>query len=481
MGEVIQAQVCVLGSGPGGYACAYRAADLGLSVVMIERYESIGGVCLNVGCIPSKALLHAAKIIEDAQDLSEHGVVFDPPKIDVDKLRAWKDGVVSKLTGGLGMLAKQRKVKIVRGVATFKDANHIVVEGAEGQFDVSFDSAVIAAGSEPVKLPFMPEDPRVIDSTGALKLEKTDGDMLILGGGIIGLEMATVYHALGSTISVVEMQSQLMPGADADMVKPLATRLKQRCESIMLDTRVTQVDAKEDGLWVHFEGKQAPKEPVRYDRILVSVGRVPNGKMLAAEKAGVSVSDRGFVEVVDKQLRTHTPHIYAIGDIIGQPMLAHKSTAEGRLVAEVIAGRRHSFDAKVIPSVAYTDPEVAWVGLTETQAKADGTPYETGVFPWMACGRALAMNRSEGLTKILFDPKTHRVLGASITGVSAGDLIAELALAIEMGCDAEDIALTIHPHPTLSETVALAVEMFEGTATDLVSPNRKRDREKDKK
>lgn len=469
----IQVDLAVLGSGPGGYAAAFRAADLGLSVALIERYETIGGVCLNVGCIPSKALLHAAKVIDDAEEMKAHGIEFSAPKINLKKLKSWKDGVVKQLTGGLNMLAKQRKVTIVQGKGAFSAANMLDVVGAKGTTQVEFKHAVIAAGSQPVALPFMPDDPRVLDSSSALELASTDGDMLILGGGIIGLEMATVYSALGSNIDVVEMQNQVMPGADADLVAPYYKRISKRYRSIMLETRVVSCEAKEDGLWVSFEGANAPQEPQRYDRVLVSVGRVPNGKKIAAEAAGVKVDERGFI-AVDKQMRTNIPHIYAIGDIIGQPMLAHKATAEGRLAAEVIAGMKHQFDASCIPSVAYTDPEVAWVGLTENQAKESGVAIEKGVFPWAASGRALAMGRSEGFTKMIFDAKTHRVLGGGVVGINAGELVGEIALAIEMGCDAEDVSLTIHPHPTLNETLALATEMFEGTATDLISPRKKK-------
>ncbi len=467
----IKAQVVVIGSGPGGYAAAFRAADLGMEVVLVEKDQNIGGVCLNVGCIPSKALLHAAKIIDDSEEMAEFGVTFAKPKIEVNKIRAWKDGIVTKLTGGLKMLAKQRKVEIVNGTAEFINDKQLQITGSEKAV-IHFEQVIIAVGSSPVKLPFMPEDPRIIDSTGALQLEHTKGEMLIIGGGIIGLEMATVYHALGAKIHVVEMMDQIIPGADKDVVQPLHKRIEKRYEKIMLQTSVTAVEAKKDGLYVTFKGEQAPKEPQRYDSILVAVGRRPNSVNLGLDKAKVKVSDRGFIEV-DKQLRTSVPHIYAIGDIVGNPMLAHKATAEGRLVAEVIAGQKHYFDVKCIPSVAYTDPEIAWVGMTETEAKKQGINVGKGVFPWMASGRALSMNRTEGLTKVLFDNDNHRVLGAGIAGVNAGELIGEIALAIEMGCDAEDLALTIHAHPTLSETVMLATEMFEGTITDLYAPKKK--------
>ena len=473
MANEISTEVVVLGSGPGGYAAAFRAADLGKKVVLVERYENIGGVCLNVGCIPSKALLHAAKVIDDAEEMAECGVKFSAPEVDVDALRGWKDGVVKKLTGGLKMMAKQRKVDVVTGWGEFADANTLKVTSDAGETHVKFENCVIAAGSLPVKLPFIPEDPRVIDSTGALKLENPACDMLVLGGGIIGLEMATVYKALGANISIVEMQDQIIPGADKDVVTPLHKRISKRYDSIMLKTSVTKVEAKDDGLWVTFEGDNVPEQnPKRYDRILVSVGRRPNGKVLGAEHAGVNVDERGFIPV-DKKMRTNIPHIYAIGDIVGQPMLAHKAAYEGRLAAEVISGLNHQFDAKVIPSVAYTDPEVAWVGMTENQAKAEGVNYDKGVFPWMASGRALATNRTEGSTKVIFDDK-NKIIGAAVVGINAGELISELALAIEMGCDAEDIALTIHPHPTLSESVMLATEVFEGTVTDLYAPKKKK-------
>lgn len=468
----IQTDVVVLGSGPGGYSAAFRAADLGLNVVLVERYENIGGVCLNVGCIPSKALLHAAKVINEAHEMSEFGIDFGKPKIDTKKLVGWKDGVVGKLTGGLKMLAKQRKVQILHGYGEFSGSHELSVKADDGKVTtVEFKNAIIAAGSESVKLPFIPEDPRIFDSTGALQLEHTKGEMLVIGGGIIGLEMATVYSTLGSKITVVEMMNQLMPGADKDLVAPFHKYVKSRYENIWLETSVTKVEAKKDGLYVTFEGKNAPEKPKKFDAILLSVGRRPNGKLIAADKAGVSVDERGFIGV-DKQMRTNVPHIYAIGDVVGQPMLAHKAVAEGRLAAEVISGKKHFFDAKCIPSVAYTDPEVAWVGLTETQCKEQGLDYGKGVFPWAACGRSLAMGRSEGMTKMLFDKKTERILGAGIVGPNAGDLIAEVGLAIEMGCYAQDIALTIHAHPTLSETVMMATEMFEGTITDLYVPKK---------
>lgn len=468
----MQTELVVLGSGPGGYSAAFRAADLGKKVILVEQYSTLGGVCLNVGCIPSKALLHIAKVMDDANDLNECGIQWGKPTINYDGVRAWKDKVVSQLTKGLSGMAKQRQVEQVVGVGVFSGSHQITVTQADGkQVVIEFQQAIIAAGSKPVKLPFLPEDPRIMDSTGALKLEDPTANMLVLGGGIIGLEMATVYQALGATVSVVEMMNQLIPGADADVVRPLHKRLQSRCESIMLETRVTGVEAKKDGLWVSFDGKNAPEKPICYDRILVAVGRVPNGREVGAEAAGVHVDERGFI-AVDKQQRTNVSHIYAIGDIVGQPMLAHKAAPEGRLAAEVIAGENRIFDAQCIPSVAYTDPEVAWVGLSETEAKKQCVDYEKAVFPWAASGRALAMGRTEGSTKILFDPKTERILGAAMVGVSAGDMIAEMALAIEMGCTAEDIALTIHPHPTLSETMMLACEIFEGTVTDLYMPKK---------
>lgn len=468
--DKITTEVVVLGSGPGGYTAAFRAADLGKKVVLVERYENLGGVCLNVGCIPSKALLHAAKVVEEANFMAAHGIEFGKPSISLDKLRAWKESVVKKLTGGLKALAKQRKVDVVQGVGQFVSPNELKVETAQGAKIIQFENAIIAAGSQPVSLPFLPDDPRIIDSTGALALEDAKGEMLVLGGGIIGLEMASVYHALGAKISVVELMDMLMPGADKDVVMPLFKRVSKHY-TIMLKTKVTKVEAKKDGLWVTFEGEQAPAKPVRYDRILASVGRKPNGKLIGAEAAGVTVDERGFIPV-DKQLRTNVPHIFAIGDIVGNPMLAHKASNEARVAAEVIAGKKHYFDPRCIPSVAYTDPEVAWVGLTEAEAKEKNIEYGKGVFPWAASGRSLGEGRDEGMTKVLFDKTTHRVLGAGIVGQNAGELIAEVCLAIEMGCDAEDIALTIHPHPTLSETVLMATEAFEGTITDLYMPKK---------
>lgn len=468
----MQTDVLVLGAGPGGYTAAFRAADLGLKVVLVERYSNLGGVCLNVGCIPSKALLHSAKVIDEAAEMSAHGVEFGKPKISLDKLLAWKNSVVSKLTGGLKMLAKQRKVEVVQGVGQFASANSLEVTQEDGKkVTIEFKHAIIAAGSRPVKLPFLPDDPRIIDSTGALELTEAKGSMLVLGGGIIGLEMATVYQALGTEISVVELMDQIIPGADADVVAPLHKRMKTRFKNIYLKTKVTKVEAKKDGLYVTFEGEQAPAQPEKFDRILCAVGRRPNGDQIAADKAGVQVDERGFIKT-DKQMRTNVPHIFAIGDVAGNPMLAHKAIPEGRVAAEVIAGKKHFFDPKCIPSVAYTDPEIAWVGLTETEAKAKGIKVGKGVFPWAASGRALSNGRSEGFTKLLVDEESHRVLGAGVVGTNAGELIAEIALAIEMGADVEDLALTIHPHPTLSETLALSAEVFEGTITDLYIPKK---------
>jgi dihydrolipoyl dehydrogenase len=466
------AEVLVLGAGPGGYTAAFRAADLGKKVVLVERWPMLGGVCLNVGCIPSKALLHAAKVIEEAHEMGAHGVGFGAPQVEVDKLRGWKDGVVKKLVGGLSGLAKARKVTVVTGVGRFASANQLEVENDGAKTLVSFDQAIIAAGSEPVTLPFIPhDDPRVIDSTGALEMHGIPTRLLVIGGGIIGLEMATVYHALGSKVTVVELMDQIIPGADRDIITPLMKRIEKRYEKIYLKAKVTKVEANASGLKVHFEGGGAPASDT-FDKVLVSVGRRPNGKLIAAENAGVAVDERGFVPV-DKQMRTNVPHIFAIGDIVGQPMLAHKATHEGKVAAEVACGRNAAFDARVIPSVAYTDPEVAWAGLTENEAKAQGLKYGKGVFPWAASGRSLSLGREEGITKLLFDEASERVIGCGIVGPNAGDLIAEAALAIEMAADAADVGHTIHPHPTLSETVAMAAEMFEGTITDLMPPKKK--------
>jgi dihydrolipoamide dehydrogenase len=470
----VHAEVVVLGSGPGGYTAAFRAADLGKKVVLIEKYPSLGGVCLNVGCIPSKALLHVAKVITEAEEMGSHGISFGKPKIDLDELRDFKNSVVGQLTGGLSGLAKGRKVQVVQGYGTFTGPNMIEVVGDDGKTNVSFDQCIIAAGSEPVNLPFIPhDDERVIDSTGALELKDIPKRMLILGGGIIGLEMACVYDALGSKISVVEFMDQLMPGADKDIVKPLHKRIEGRYENIWLKTKVTNVEAQKKGLKVTFENDKGETFDDTFDKVLVAVGRKPNGKLIDAEKAGVAVDERGFI-AVDNQQRTGVSHIFAIGDVVGQPMLAHKAVHEGKVAAEVCAGHKRFFDASLIPSVAYTDPEVAWCGVTETQAKAQGIKYEKGVFPWAASGRSLANGRNEGMTKLLFDPEDDRVIGACIVGTNAGDLISEVALAIEMGADAVDLGHTIHPHPTLSETVNFAAEMFEGTITDLMPPKKKK-------
>jgi len=468
------AEVVVLGSGPGGYTAAFRAADLGKSVILIERYPQLGGVCLNVGCIPSKALLHVAKVITEAEDMGAHGITFTKPKIDLDELRKFKDGVIGQLTGGLGGLAKARKVTTVHGLGRFTGPNMIEVSGDDGTTTVSFDQCIIAAGSEPVQLPFVPhDDPRVIDSTGALELVDIPKKMLVLGGGIIGLEMACVYDALGSRVTVVELMDQIIPGADKDIVKPLMTRIKGRYENILLKTRVTDVKAQKNGLKVTFEDDKGESSSQLFDKVLVAVGRRPNGAKIEAGAAGVAVDERGFI-AVDNQQRTNVSHIFAIGDLVGQPMLAHKAVHEGKVAAEVCAGHNRVFDAQVIPSVAYTDPEVAWAGVTETEAKAKGIKYEKGVFPWAASGRALSNARSEGITKLLFDPDDQRVIGAAIVGTNAGDLISEVALAIEMGADAVDLGHTIHPHPTLSETVNFAAEMYEGTITDLMPPKKKK-------
>jgi dihydrolipoamide dehydrogenase len=467
----IHADVVVLGAGPGGYTAAFRAADLGKKVVLIERYPTLGGVCLNVGCIPSKALLHAAKVITEAEEVEAHGIVFGKPQIDIHQLRAWKESVISKLTKGLKALAKQRKVEVIHGTGKFLTPQSIQVETSEGPKTVSFDNCIIAAGSSVARIPGFPyDDPRLIDSTGALELQDVPQRMLIIGGGIIGLEMATVYAALGSRISVVEWLDQLIPGADPDLVKPLHRRIKKRYQAIYLKTKVTKIEAKKSGLIVTFEGGNAP-EPQTYDRILMAVGRRPNGRTIGAEAIGIQIDERGFIQV-DQQMRTNLPHIFAIGDIVGEPMLAHKATYEGKLAAEVIAGHKAVFDARTIPSVAYTDPEIAWMGLTEKEAIKQGIDYEKASFPWAASGRALSMAREEGLTQLLLDKNTRRILGAGMVGVNAGELIAETVLALEMGADMQDIGLTIHPHPTLSETVLFAAEMAEGTITDLFIPNK---------
>jgi len=465
-------EVLVLGSGPGGYTAAFRAADLGLKTTLVERYPSLGGVCLNVGCIPSKALLHAAEVIDSAAAMAEHGVTFSQPEIDLGKLRGWKEKVVAQLTQGLASMAGQRKVNIVEGTGKFVGPHEIEIDHAGEKQTISFKYAIIGAGSQAVKLPGLPwDDKRLMDSTDALMLDEIPKRLLVIGGGIIGMEMASVYHGLGSEVTVCELMDQLMPGADPDLVRPYLKRVKTRYAGIHLKTKVTGIKATKKGLNATFEGGDAP-EQAEFDRVLVSVGRSPNGKKIGAENAGVNVTDRGFIDV-DNQQRTNVPHIFAIGDIVGQPMLAHKATHEAKVAAEVCAGQKSYFDAQVIPSVAYTDPEVAWVGLTELQAKEQGLKYGKGVFPWAASGRALGLGRTEGFTKLLFDEDSHRLLGAGIIGPHAGDLIAECAHAIEMGSDASDIGLTIHPHPTLSETVAMAAEVYEGTITDLYIPKKK--------
>ncbi|ATU99486.1 MULTISPECIES: dihydrolipoyl dehydrogenase [Aeromonas] len=475
MSKEIKTQVVVLGAGPAGYSAAFRAADLGLDTIIVERYSTLGGVCLNVGCIPSKALLHVAKVIEEAKALSEHGIIFGAPQTDIDKVRLWKEKVINQLTGGLAGMAKMRKVQVVNGFGKFTGPNTLEVDGADGKTTVTFDNAIIAAGSRPVKLPFIPhDDPRVWDSTDALELTSVPGKLLVIGGGIIGLEMGTVYSSLGSEIDVVEFADQLVPAADKDIVKIYTKRVAKKF-NIMLETKVTAVEARADGLYVSYEGKHAPAEPVRYDNVLVAVGRVPNGKLMDAEKAGVAVTERGFIEV-DKQLRTNVAHIHAIGDIVGQPMLAHKGVHEGHVAAEVIAGKKHYFDPKVIPSIAYTEPEMAWVGLTEKEAKQQGLNFEVATFPWAASGRAIASDCSDGMTKLIFDKESGRVIGGAIVGTNGGELLGEIGLAIEMGADAEDIALTIHAHPTLHESVGLAAEVFEGSITDL--PNAKAKKKK---
>jgi dihydrolipoamide dehydrogenase len=468
----IECDMVVLGSGPGGYSAAFRAADLGMKTVLVERYATLGGVCLNVGCIPSKALLHTALVIDEAAALGAHGITFAKPQVDLDKLRDFKSGVVKKLTGGLAGMAKARKVEVVTGVGTFVDPHHLEVQTEGGKKVVKFKNAIIAAGSEAVKLPFIPEDPRVIDSTGALELRQIPQRMLVIGGGIIGLEMATVYSTLGAQIDVVEMLDGLMMGADRDLVKVWEKFNSKRFANVMLKTKTTAAEAKQDGIYVSFEGEKAPAEPQRYDLVLVAVGRSPNGKKIGADKAGVAVTDRGFIEV-DKQMRTNVPHIYAIGDIVGQPMLAHKAVHEGHVAAEAAHGEKAYFDALQIPSVAYTDPEVAWAGKTEDQCKAEGIKYGKAVFPWAASGRAIANGRDEGFTKLIFDEETHRVIGGGIVGLNAGDLISEVCLAVEMGADATDIGKTIHPHPTLGESVGMAAELYEGVCTDL-PPQRKK-------
>ena len=466
MVKKIKTNTVVLGGGPGGYTAAFRAADLGLDVVLVNEHESLGGVCLNVGCIPSKALLHLAKVIDEAQEVKEHGISFGKPKIEASKLVDWKNSVIKKLTGGLKMLAKRRKVEVVVGRGSFTSPKTMAVSGGKEEVEIEFENAIIAVGSSSINLPFIPEDKRIFSSTGALELADIKGDLLVLGGGIIGLEMATVYSALGVNVTVVEFMDQLIPGADADLVKALQKRMTKKGVNFKLKTKVVAVESKKDGIHVSMEGEHATDKPICYQQVLVAVGRSPNGNKIGAEKAGVNVDERGFIQV-DKQMRTNVANIFAIGDVVGQPMLAHKAIPEGKVAAEVISGMKHFFDPKCIPSVAYTDPEIAWSGLTEKDAKQQGIKYEKAIFPWMASGRALSMGREEGMTKLLFCPDTKRILGAGIVGINAGELIAEPSLAIEMVCDVEDIALTIHPHPTLSESVALASEIFDGTITDL--------------
>ncbi len=468
----IHTKVLVLGAGPGGYSAAFRAADLGMDTVLVERYSTLGGVCLNVGCIPSKALLHTAEVINEVAELEVMGVRYTQPKIDLDKMRIGKDKVVAKLTGGLAALAKQRKVQVVNGVGQFESPRTLTVQTDDGLKRIEFEQCIIAAGSRPVQIPGFPnDDPRLMDSTGALALEDIPKRMLIIGGGIIGLEMATVYATLGAKVDIVELQDGLIPGCDRDLVRPLQKRLSKQVENIWLKTKVSDIQALKSGLKVTFDGDKAP-EPQIYDRVLVSVGRVPNGKLIGAENAGISVNERGFI-AVDQHMRTNVPNIYAIGDIVGNPMLAHKAVHEGHVAAEVIAGHKALFDPMTIPSVAYTDPEVAWMGLTETEANEKGIEIEKGVFPWAASGRALGIHREEGMTKLIFDAKTKRLLGAGIVGRNAGELIGETVLGLEMGADAEDIALTIHPHPTLNESIGMAAEMAEGTITDLMPPRKR--------
>lgn len=462
------AQLVVIGSGPGGYTAAFRAADLGLDVVLVERWPVLGGVCLNVGCIPSKALLHAAKVIDEAESMAQHGIVFGKPKINVDALRGWKNQVVERLVGGITHLAQQRKVRVIQGTALFESANRLILDNGD---TIQFEKCIIAAGSESAQLPGIPDDPRIVDSTGALELESVPKRMLVVGGGIIGLEMACVYAALGTKISVVELTDALMPGTDPDLVRPFRKIIGQRYEAIMLNTKVTGMRATVPGIEVSFAGGDAP-DSAFYDKVLISVGRRANGDQLNADKAGVHVDPRGIIPV-NKQMQTNVPHIFAIGDLAGGPMLAHKATHEAKVAAAVAAGEKSAFDARTIPSVAYTDPEIAWVGLTETEAKESGVSYEKSKIPWAASGRALSIGRPEGFTKLLFDKASGRVLGGGIVGPNAGELIAEIGLAVEMGADAADIGLTIHPHPTLSETVAMAAEAFEGTITDLYMPKRR--------
>ncbi|NQY42657.1 MAG: dihydrolipoyl dehydrogenase [Legionellales bacterium] len=470
--NTIKTQVVVLGSGPGGYTAAFRAADLGKQVVLVERYDVLGGVCLNVGCIPSKALLHASKIIDEATHMKNHGISFDNVNIDPKKIVSWKNSIINKLTTGLKMLSKQRKVEVVQGFGKFNTPNELIVENDNNEkVIIEFEHAVIAVGSRPVKLPFIPDDERIFTSTGALNCKYTKGNMLVIGGGIIGLEMATVYASLGAKVTVVELADQIIMGADADIVTPLAKIMQKKCKNLYLSTKVTSVEAKTEGILITFENSQGESSQETFDSVLVAVGRVPNGKLIDADKAGVLVDQQGFINT-NKQMQTNVPNIYAIGDVVGQPMLAHKAIPEGKIAAENIAGKQHHFEPKGIPSVAYTDPEIAWAGITENEAKEQGINYSKGIFPWMASGRSLTNGRDEGLTKVIFNKDTNVVIGVGIVGSNAGDLISEAMLAIEMGCDAEDISLTIHPHPTVSETIVGATEMYEGTITDLISPNK---------
>ena len=468
----LECEMLVLGAGPGGYSAAFRAADLGMNTMLVERYATLGGVCLNVGCIPSKALLHAARVVDDAMSFAAHGIVFAPPQIDLARLRESKSQVVGKLTGGLAAMAKARNVTVIHGAGQFVGPNHLAVESKDGRKVIAFKNAIIAAGSQAAKLPFLPQDPRIVDSTGALELRSLPKRLLIIGGGIIGLEMGTVYSTLGARLEVVEMLDGLMTGADRDLVAVWQKFNAKRFDNIWLQTKTTKVEARADGLYAGFEGEKAPAEAQRYDMILVSVGRIPNGKNIGADKAGVAVTERGFI-TVDSQMRSNVPHVFAIGDVAGNPMLAHKAVHEGHVAAEAAAGRKSHFDARVIPSVAYTDPEIAWVGTTEDEAKKQGVKYGVGKFPWAASGRAIANHRTEGFTKLIFDEETHRVIGGGIVGTGAGDLISEIALAIEMGADALDIGKTIHPHPTLAESVGMAAELYEGVCTDLPPVRRK--------
>lgn len=473
MNKQIITQIVVLGAGPGGYSAAFRAADLGLDVTLVERYSTLGGVCLNVGCIPSKALLHVAKVMGEAKSLSENGVLFEAPKLDIDKIRGWKEKVISQLTGGLASMAKMRKVNVVQGDAKFTGSHTLAVETKEGSTEIQFENIIIAAGSRPIELPFIPhEDPRIWNSTDALELKFIPKRLLLMGGGIIGLEMGTVYHSLGSEVHVVEMLDQVIPAADKDIIATFTKQISKKFK-LMLETKVTKVEAKKDAIHVTMEDKTGKLITEPYDAVLVAIGRAPNGKLLDAEKAGINITDRGFIEV-DKQLRTNVPHIYAIGDIVGQPMLAHKAVHEGHVAAEVIAGKKHYFDPKVIPSIAYTEPEVAWVGMTEKEAKEKKIEYEVALFPWAASGRAIASDCANGMTKLIFDKTSNRILGGAIVGANGGELLGEITLAVEMGCDADDIALTIHAHPTLHESIGLAAEVYEGTVTDLPNPKAKK-------